>query len=320
MDAPTIDELQGFTLESYAKLLRYLKQVYKITPFCCVHQQDVPLLILRHDIDFSPRIAMRMAQMEKDLGIRSTYFVLLSSPLYNMLEEDNVQIVKKISRLGHEIGLHYSPSEFRPYGRNRRRLLSTQIKVLEHLLGKKVYTIARHGEWDRDPFAAIRGYINANHPHFRGDLFVHDSCRAWAPLQGLLKLLNSPKPINKVQLLTHPETWQDDKIDRETWLERFYKDLPKQISIFEEEHKKIWSTDPSVLEYDRLMTLTTIPNSSGAKFNSAPTLNARALRNRLKEELRRYRVLIGWYTINTYLGWQSHKVLERIRKSTRSLI
>jgi hypothetical protein len=310
MDAPTISELQGFTLESYAKLVRYLRQVYKITPFCCVQRQNDPLLILRHDIDFSPKASIRMAQIEQSLGIRSTYFVLLSSPFYNLRERDNAQILKQISRLGHEIGLHYSPSEFRSYGRKESKTLSIQVEMLEHLLQRKVYSIARHGGWDRDPFAATHDYINAYHPYFRGDLYIHDSCRAWTPLEGLVKLLNSPKPLNRVQLLTHPETWQDDKIDRETWLERFYNGLPKLDSTLKEEHKKSWLTDSLVLEYDRLMT---IPNSSNLVDNFAPTQSASTLRNRLKEELRHYRMLVGWYAVNTRLGWKSDKVLERIR-------
>jgi hypothetical protein len=219
LKAPTFQELEAFTLASYANLLRYLSEIYKIVPFCEIPQRDVPYLILRHDVDVSLTAALKMAHIERDLGIRSTYFVSFSSRFYNVLEGNNVHILKQISRLGYEIGLHYHPSQYRSYGRNMNETLKIQIRLLEHLLGKKVYSIARHGPWDRDPFAASKGYINANHPRLRRDLFIHDSCRAWSPLQGLFTLLNDPP--RRVQLLTHPENWQEDKIDREALLERF---------------------------------------------------------------------------------------------------
>ena len=36
--------------------------------------------ILRHDIDYSPESALTMAEMEAEMGLRASYFILFSSP------------------------------------------------------------------------------------------------------------------------------------------------------------------------------------------------------------------------------------------------
>jgi len=44
---------------------------------------------LRHDVDWSPKEALRVAQIEDELEIRSSFFFLLNSPFYNVFEEEN---------------------------------------------------------------------------------------------------------------------------------------------------------------------------------------------------------------------------------------
>lgn len=306
--APTFDELKDFTLKSYMKLLQYLNQIYKIVPFREIPQRDIPYLILRHDVDVSLPAALKMALMERDLGIRSTYFVSFSSRFYNMLDAraHNIDVLKQISKLGHEIGLHYHPSQFRSYGRNMNETLEIEMQLLEHLLGRKVYSIARHGPWDRDPFATIKGYINANHPRLRKDLFVHDSCRAWTRLQGLSKLLNDPP--RRVQLLTHPENWQEDKIDREALLERFIQSLEKESSTLREKMKKRWLTDPLVLKYDAL-----VKKRDFMQFHDRGCNSDSKIRIRLSKELNYHNTQFRWYLVNTSLGWWAHKMIAKVR-------
>lgn len=216
-----IDKIKGFTFVGYKELLQYLREVYEIIPLCRLPTEDVPYLALRHDVDFSLPVALRRARLEQELGIRSTYFVLFSTRFYNLHEQRDVQIVKRIFRLGHEVGLHFDPSQYSSYGQDPQRTLKTEAQLLEHLVGEKVCSIARHGPGDRDPFSAIKGYINANDPRMRGDLFVHDSCRAWNTFEGLLTLLTNPP--KRVQLLTHPENWTDEKISRETLFNSFFR-------------------------------------------------------------------------------------------------
>lgn len=94
-----------FTLKSYSEYIQLIKAKFKnilrfdeyfakkdlLTSFC----------IIRHDVDRNPDNALRMAELENDAGICSTYFFRAKKQIFNKA------VVKKISRLGHEIGYHY---------------------------------------------------------------------------------------------------------------------------------------------------------------------------------------------------------------------
>ena len=311
MKTPTIQELADFTLESYTNFLRYLSKIYRVVRFCDIPQKDVPYLILRHDIDYSLPAALRMAKIEQNLGIRSTYFVLLSNKFYDVLEEKNANILRKISNLGHEIGFHYYPPQYQSLGRNKNKILDIEIQLLEHVTGKKVYSIARHGPWDRDPFATTRKYINANHPSLRKDLFVHDSCRAWTPLQGLFTLLSNPP--KRVQLLTHPENWQDDKIDKETLLEKFFESLENEVATLKKDIKKVWLTNQLVLEYDHLSKMKDLTQFYNTSCNSNPKSRSDL------HQLKHYKQVGQWYLVNTSFGWRFHQVINKIRNALQNM-
>lgn len=57
--------------------------------------------LIRHDVDRRPKRALLMARLEKELGVRATYYFRAKSHVFKP------EIIKKISQLGHEIGYHY---------------------------------------------------------------------------------------------------------------------------------------------------------------------------------------------------------------------
>jgi hypothetical protein len=63
--------------------------------------------LLRHDIDFCPARALEMAQVEAEMGVRATYFLLLTTSHYNLLEKRFIAAPRQIVQMGHEVGLHY---------------------------------------------------------------------------------------------------------------------------------------------------------------------------------------------------------------------
>ena len=66
--------------------------------------------ILRHDIDFDLVLAEKMATIEYENDIHSTYFILVGCETYNILSSANREILFNILKLGHEIGLHFDPT------------------------------------------------------------------------------------------------------------------------------------------------------------------------------------------------------------------
>ena len=304
-----IDGATSFTIKGYAKLLRYLSQTYKIIPLCRLPQETAPYLALRHDVDYSPSSALRMAELEQKLGVTATYFVLFSDRFYNLHECRNVQIIRRISALGHEVGLHYDPSQYQIYDNCSEKTLKIEITLLEHLLGKKVYSIARHGPWVRDPFYAVKGYINANDPRWRGDLFIHDSLRAWTPYEALPTLLRNPP--RRVQLLVHPAYWRGEEIDRKMLLDSFFDNREKENRSFKKELEKWWVKDPTALEYDARFA-----DSKNSLIVPLAELESRPQ----KSECQELTSLFRWYLINTSIGWEFHKVVANtIRRLARKI-
>jgi hypothetical protein len=67
-------------------------------------------IFLRHDVDFSLDAAVQMARQEKELGVSSTYFFLLSSSFYNLLSEEGKSCVNDIAAMGHDVSIHFDPT------------------------------------------------------------------------------------------------------------------------------------------------------------------------------------------------------------------
>jgi len=65
-----------------------------------------PFVILRHDVDRKPGMALEMAQMKKDMGIRATYYFRMMPGVFEP------EIIRMIRDMGHEIGYHYDGADF----------------------------------------------------------------------------------------------------------------------------------------------------------------------------------------------------------------
>ena len=203
MDKPTFTELTEFNPATYIRFIEYLRKTYRIVPFCEIPTENIPYLILRHDIDISLESALKMAQIEHTIGVRSTYFVLLSSKHYNPFEGRNVEIMRQISRLGHEIGLHYDVEQYECYAVNHVHALKNEMRILESLVAKRILSISSHAPRKPGSFLDNDDCVNADNPRLM-DIYVHDSQRLWT-IKSLSVLLNNPP--KRVQLSMHPCFW-----------------------------------------------------------------------------------------------------------------
>jgi hypothetical protein len=83
------DSKAVFTWGQYNDLLLELsKEKYLVLPLNEMRStfSDSKVIIgLRHDIDMNPFKALEMANMEKDFGIRATYFVLQTADYYGYI-------------------------------------------------------------------------------------------------------------------------------------------------------------------------------------------------------------------------------------------
>jgi hypothetical protein len=63
-------------------------------------------LFLRHDIDLSLDAALRMAELEAELGALATYLLMTESVFYNLASSEGVAAIARLRELGHAVGLH----------------------------------------------------------------------------------------------------------------------------------------------------------------------------------------------------------------------
>lgn len=63
-------------------------------------------LFLRHDIDLTLDAAVRMAELEADLGVTATYLLMTESLFYNLASPEGAAAIARLRELGHAVGLH----------------------------------------------------------------------------------------------------------------------------------------------------------------------------------------------------------------------
>jgi hypothetical protein len=95
--------MKDFTLKAYKKLLQELLingySFQTLQDF--IQHPEAKTVILRHDVDRLPENSLKMAKLEHELGIGSTYYFRA------VPESWDEAIIKKIAEMGHEIGYHY---------------------------------------------------------------------------------------------------------------------------------------------------------------------------------------------------------------------
>ena len=84
---------QKFDKKSYEDLLKYiLKSNLSICSFNNAHLNERSIII-RHDVDYCPLLALDLALIETKYNISSTFFFLLSSNFYNIISKQKKGLV-----------------------------------------------------------------------------------------------------------------------------------------------------------------------------------------------------------------------------------
>ena len=130
LDKTKIIKNCSFSLEHYFEVLITLKKEFTIGTIGEYEKlrKSKKFLILRHDVDFSLDYALKLAKKEAKNEIKSTYFILLHGEYYNPFDKKNTKIIKEISNLGHEIGLHYDTDFFQNHLKKKLKVLEMKLK------------------------------------------------------------------------------------------------------------------------------------------------------------------------------------------------
>lgn len=200
-----------FTLANYKKLLVFAKKnfVFNFYNDGFVSKS----ILLRHDLEFSVPIALRMAEIEADLGIRSTYFVQLHSEFYNTLEKSSLKDIKQIEKLGHQIGLHFD-SHFWDIQEETQLDKSIEFDklILEKYLETQLKAFSFH---NNTPFTLscrkdkYGGLINVYSDYFRERYAYNADSLGYWRYERLEDRLRDAKE-DALQILIHDGMWQDE--------------------------------------------------------------------------------------------------------------
>lgn len=200
-----------FTLKEYRELLDLAGRTYKFTSFPQFDNNKRDIL-WRHDIDMSPTLALETAKIEAEKGVKATYFILLHSDFYNLLDLQSYNCIKKIIDLGHHIGLHFDPFF---YNIDSEGELDEKI-IFEKEILEKVFQIGIDvfSFHNNTPFTLscendkYGGLINTYSKKFKSVPYCSDSNGYWR-YRRLKNVLEKSEDFN-LHILTHEVWWREE--------------------------------------------------------------------------------------------------------------
>jgi hypothetical protein len=207
---PTVSpdwHFDDFTETSYREIVTAAREGYAFEPFGTA--ETAPHVLWRHDVDYSVHRGLALARIEADLGVRATYFVLLHSELYNVLEPAVLARLREIAALGHWIGLHFDPA-VHP-GADLDAKAAWERDLLEEAVGAPVGAVSLHnpsvsGTEELD-VEQLGGMLHAGARRLRdGYAYVSDSNGYWR-FDRLSEVI-AARAHERLHVLTHPEWWQ----------------------------------------------------------------------------------------------------------------
>lgn len=220
------------------KLIKSLSELKTFSVYEALNKKVQNGIILRHDVDWSLEDAYNLHLLEKKENIKSTYYIRLTSNLYNPLSVMNSEIIREMSKY-HEIGLHFDSSIYEKKEINKG--FECEINILSDIIQRNILTYSDHVPSHNGFFLhRNKKYLSAyDRLIFNPDLYISDSRYEYVKdLKSYLKLSNN----NLIYLLTHPEyyfqkTRKYSKIvNRNTSL--YEKYLIKDISFKNRNFKK----------------------------------------------------------------------------------
>ncbi len=142
-------------------------------------------VILRHDVDRLVKNALKMARLEQEMSIRSSYYFRYRKGVFNP------EIIKEISGLGHEIGYHYEVlAKTRGDLEKGFALFKKELEQFGENVAINVKTICMHGsplsKWDSRKLWEKYSYKDLGlrgEPYFDVDFsrvaYITDTGRRW---------------------------------------------------------------------------------------------------------------------------------------------
>lgn len=219
-------------------------------------------IILRHDVDSRIQTALKMAQIEKEYSLSSTYYFRSDAIYYPKL-------VRKVENLGHEVGYHYEVMD-KSKGNHEKAIEIFKIELEKFREITDIKTVCMHGA-PSSPYDNhdLWKYINFNQFDILGEaylsvdfnkiLYFSDTSRTWNGTKFKVKdIIKSNHPyqekikntddlinlirnneIDQLYILTHPARWKEKFSDSmKDIIHQKFKNIGKLLLHFSFKHKR----------------------------------------------------------------------------------
>ena len=219
-----------FTYDRYRQLLQELIDVERnfTTYGDTIETGDV---LLRHDVDLSVERAVRMAEIEASKDVQSTYFLLVSSQMYNVLNDEIRERISRIRSLGHNIGLHFSTHQYYDEDPGNEPLtdqVETERQILKLATGVSVDTVSFHIPPNWILRRSFDDFISTYEERFFSEIpYRGDSNQRWRD-----KLPFDSGHPEKIQILVHPGLWGENDTEFEDCVYRAVDETTESLDRF----------------------------------------------------------------------------------------
>jgi hypothetical protein len=205
------NDYSDFTEHAYAEMLRTLKAAgYSFARFA--ERPRGRHALLRHDVDYSMHRAVRIAEIEAEEQVVSTYFLMVRSRFYSLAEPETAKLVSRLLACGHDVGLHFDGEIYDTSHWSAAELegaIARERHLLEVLIDREVDSVTFHNP-DLSNLMTFRdetvgGLINGYSARLSSDyVYASDSNGYWRyePMPNVIRTGHE-----RLYLLTHPEWW-----------------------------------------------------------------------------------------------------------------
>lgn len=96
------------------------------------------VVVLRHDVDRKPQLALQMAEIEHGYNIHATYYFRTVKDVFKP------EIIRRIASMGHEVGYHYEAMDRAGGDVNKAiEIFQEELEMMRKIT--PIYTICMHG-------------------------------------------------------------------------------------------------------------------------------------------------------------------------------
>lgn len=201
-----------FTLAHYREILERITATHPTLSFA----EAVPLgrsllererfVLMRHDVEFSLKSALTLAEADHNAGVRSSFFLQYGSD-YNIFQPESAEIVDRILALGHDIGLHYDVSLLERSGTDPAAMARRMIDLMESFWSTKIYAASPHLPMRSGQRLEIPDVVDVYDPLYFTDIkYISDSTQTWR--EGVVTSILDR--YSQIHLLTHEYHWSEE--------------------------------------------------------------------------------------------------------------